>query len=96
MRKERDTVSETIGQRVARLRKAHGWMQAELAERAGTSGTYIGHIESGRRVPGTDLCVKLADTFDITLDELIRGTSPNAPRAASTGLINTEVAALAS
>lgn len=86
---------ETMGRRIARFRKARGLTQAALAAQVGTSKAYIAQLEGDWRTnPGKDLCDALATALDVTLDELIRGTSPNAQRAASTGSTSAEVAAL--
>ena len=36
-----------IGQRIRRIRKAHGLSQEELAEKVGISTTHMSHIETG-------------------------------------------------
>ena len=38
-----------FGKRVRELRKAQGWTQEELANRAGLDRTYIGRCETGRQ-----------------------------------------------
>lgn len=86
---------ETIGKRIARLRRARELTQKEFAQRAGISWGYLRQLEAGRNVPGMDLCIKLADAFGITLDELIRGEAgPNALRAATSSTNEPVVAAL--
>jgi transcriptional regulator with XRE-family HTH domain len=85
---------ETIGQRIARFRKARGLARAELAERVGTSETYIGHWETGYRRPSMESCITLADALGVSLDELVRGTNPNALRAATSSTNEPVVAAL--
>src|SRR5437588_11947317 len=41
-------VSPVLGQRIAALRRAHGWSQRRLAEAAGVSHGYIALLELGR------------------------------------------------
>ena len=43
----------------------------ELAKQIGTSHQNISRWESGGVLPNIDFCVKLADFYGITLDELI-------------------------
>ena len=55
------------------LRKSKGITQKDLAKDLGVSRTTIGYYESGERLPDIETAVKIADYFDITCDELIRG-----------------------
>lgn len=58
-----------IGQRIAQLRKARGWTQAELAARAGVHPNYITLLETGRRPdPGITLVCKLARALGVSVD----------------------------
>ena len=43
----------------------------ELAQQIGTSHQNISRWESGKVLPNIDFCVKLADYYNISLDELI-------------------------
>ena len=40
-----------IGQRIRKIRKAHGLSQEELAEKIGISTTHMSHIETGNIEP---------------------------------------------
>lgn len=61
-----------LEQRIKRLRKKSGWSQQKLAEKAGLSYTVITKIEQGvAKRPSIQTMVKLADAFQIGLDELI-------------------------
>ena len=72
-------MTDTFGQRLARFRKARGMTQAALAAQVGTHPGYIPLLEGGHRAnPSMDLCIKLADALHVSLDDLVRGTSPNA------------------
>ena len=57
--------------RVHELRKAKGITQAELAERAGVSRSYLSMIESGRKHPNAIRLQALADGLGVTVAELI-------------------------
>lgn len=61
---------------ICRLRTAKGMSQLELAEALDVSRQSISKWETGAAVPELDKLIKLAQIFDITLDELVRGTEP--------------------
>jgi len=63
--------SETIGERIARLRKQHGYTQAELADEMGIIQKLISDYERGRIRPHPEMLARFAVTFDVTTDELI-------------------------
>lgn len=52
---------------VLALRLAHGWSQAELAERAGTKQANISRLESGLANPSVKFLQKVANAFGETL-----------------------------
>ncbi len=58
------------GEKLKNRREEYGISQAELAKRIGTSHQNINRWEKGV-LPNIDFCVKLADFYRITLDELI-------------------------
>jgi len=62
-----------LGARIAALRRRCGISQAELARRLQCSASAVGMYEQGRREPGADLLVKLADQFGVTTDYLLTG-----------------------
>lgn len=56
-------------------REEKGLSQSQLAEKTGISHQNISRWESGKIIPSIDFCVKLADFYGITLDELIGRTT---------------------
>ena len=56
-------------------REEKGLSQSQLAEKTGISHQNISRWESGKILPSIDFCVKLADFYGITLDELIGRTT---------------------
>lgn len=52
-------------------REAAGLTQMELSKKTGISHQNINRWESGAVLPNIDFCVKLADFYGISLDELI-------------------------
>jgi transcriptional regulator with XRE-family HTH domain len=66
-----DYHGETIGQRLARLRKQHGYTQVELAEKMGSRQVLISAYETDRASLSAEMAVRLAMALDITTDELL-------------------------
>ncbi|MDE5670526.1 MAG: helix-turn-helix domain-containing protein [Eubacterium sp.] len=64
---------KTIGRFIASLRKETGITQKQLAERLNVSDKTISHWERGESSPDLSMVPLIADIFDITCDELIRG-----------------------
>lgn len=64
---------ERFGEKLRILRKQHGMSMRDLAEALGfaTHG-YIGDLENGRRKPSLELAVKVADLFNVSVDQLAR------------------------
>ena len=67
-----------LGIRMALLRIAKGWSQAELAKRIGVSASAVGMYEQGRREPSLGLVVQLSQEFGVTTDYLLMGEAQNA------------------
>jgi transcriptional regulator with XRE-family HTH domain len=65
-----------VGQRVARLRRAKGWTQQQLANAAHLHSVTVSNIEQGRRRMGADAAVALARALGVTVDELLTGSVP--------------------
>ena len=65
-----------ISERVKSLQEQKGWTTSELAEEANLPIDTINKIRSGStRNPSTDTLLRLADAFNVTLDELLNGTA---------------------
>jgi transcriptional regulator with XRE-family HTH domain len=64
---------QNFGPRLRSLRLANGLSQGQLAERIGLiSQAYISNLERKRQAfPSIEVAIRLADLFDITLDELL-------------------------
>lgn len=61
-----------LSKRLKELRKEKGWSQQKLAEKTGLSFNAITKIEQGlAKSPTLKTLLKLADVFEIGLDELI-------------------------
>jgi putative transcriptional regulator len=63
-------MTEALECRLKAVRTAHGWTQAELAERVGVSRKTINTVENGVFVPSTVLALKLARALDCAVEAL--------------------------
>ncbi len=59
-----------IHERIRKLRQEKKWTQAELAERVKVQQKQISAYETGQYSPSTDVLIRLADAFDVSLDYL--------------------------
>ena len=62
---------ETFGQRLSRLRKEHELTQNDIAEKLNISAQAISKWENDLTSPDIDSLIRLADIFNISLDELM-------------------------
>ena len=62
---------ETLGNRIARLRKEKGFTQLELAKKADTIQKMISDYELDKTRPHPDAIVKLAKALEVTADQLL-------------------------
>lgn len=63
----------TIGQNIASYRKKAGMTQEELSEKLGVTAQAISKWENDLSYPDLEIVRKLADIFDITVDQLLNG-----------------------
>ncbi len=62
---------ETFGQRLARLRKARGFSQAELGQLLGLSQRMMTYYEREAAKPPAHVLPQIADALKISVDELL-------------------------
>lgn len=60
-----------VGRNTARARKAKGWTQETLAEKAGLSQQYISGLENGRRNPTILTIYELATALGVSHVDLV-------------------------
>lgn len=65
----------TIGRNILRGLELRGINQKELAEKAGTSGSYICQIISGKRAPSVKTLGKISEALGCTAAELLEDRS---------------------
>ena len=63
---------ETLGLRLAQVRKEHGLTQVELAERTGLIQVVVSDYERGRLRLPADMAVRFAEVLGVTVDELLQ------------------------
>lgn len=78
-----------IGQKIRKIRKAHGFSQEELAERVNISTTHMSHIETGNTKLSLSVLVDIAAALEIRTDDLLSDTA-----TVTTGSVLDEIAAV--
>ena len=66
-----ETLALNYGEALKEQREKLGLSQSMVANKINTSHQNVSRWESGKVLPSIDFCVKLADLYDISLDELI-------------------------
>lgn len=70
-------LNESIGKRIALLRKEHHLTQEQLAEKLDISIKHCSCVERGTASLSLERMIDVCDLFDISLDYLVRGSTPN-------------------
>ena len=63
-----------FGHRIRKLRHGQGSKQQELAERAGLTASFLGHIERGTRIASLETLVVLCAALRTTPNHLLAGS----------------------
>ena len=66
-----DSFTRTVGQQIARARRAAGLSQAELAARLGWPRDTLIHYEHGRRAIAVDRVAAIAQALDVPPETLL-------------------------
>lgn len=70
---------QTVGNAIAKQRKARKMTQAQLAEKIGLSNDAISRLERGKIVPSVLRLFELAEIFDCDVADLLSDASIRAP-----------------
>lgn len=70
-------LNESIGKRIASLRKEHHMTQEQLSERLDISIKHCSCVERGTASLSLERMIDVCDLFDVSLDYLVRGISLN-------------------
>jgi transcriptional regulator with XRE-family HTH domain len=62
-----------VGDRIKKVREAHGWTQDTLATKAGISKSFLSDVERGERDISSAYLLKIANALDASLEYLLRG-----------------------
>ncbi len=60
-----------IGSKIISLRKKLNLSQSELAKKVSVSRTIIGNYERNENTPSVDILLKIANTFNVSIDFLV-------------------------
>lgn len=66
-------MSETMGERIRRLRKARGWTQYELAAEAEVTRYSLLRWEAGTKMQSAESLARVAGALEVSMDELWHG-----------------------
>lgn len=59
-----------LGERIRKLRKAHGWTQVEMAEKVGIDRSFLADVERGKRNVSILNLELIANGFKVSLSQL--------------------------
>ena len=68
-----EAIYKVIGERIIAGRKAKNMSQEKLAADAGIDRSHMGFIEQGRRKPTLSTLYKIAQSLDMSLEQLFKG-----------------------
>lgn len=69
--KLRKSISKKVGKQLRKIRKQKGMSQEEVAHKAGLYRTYIGHIETGSRLPNVFTLWRISKALNVSLDKIL-------------------------
>jgi transcriptional regulator with XRE-family HTH domain len=69
---------ESLGQRLARLRKQRGWTQKQIAQRTGLIQELVSNYETDKLRLNADMILRFAEVLEVSTDELLRGSKATA------------------
>ena len=82
-----DAKTRSIGRVIRERRRQLDLTQEEVAQRIKTTGPYITHLETGKRLPSLKVVVKLSDALGLDAGELFllptRRSAPSFPHSRS-------------
>jgi transcriptional regulator with XRE-family HTH domain len=62
-----------VGRKIRTLRESRGWTQQQLADMTGIGRVHVSELENGKREAGLRMLERLAETFEMSVEELFRG-----------------------
>ncbi|MFN8490954.1 MAG: helix-turn-helix transcriptional regulator [Caldilineaceae bacterium] len=61
-----------FGEKLRTLRQRHSFTMRRLADMLGVRDSYISQMETGDKIPNVAMLIKIADVFNVSLDQLAR------------------------
>jgi len=80
VRQRLEQVLDDLGRRLAELRRARGWTQAEAATATGMADKDFQAIENGRRAISIRTAVDIANVFGVPVRSLFDAPASREPR----------------
>ena len=77
-----EDIKTTVAKQIAALRTGSGMTQLELAEKLHYSDKAVSKWERGESLPELATLVAIAELFEVSLDELVRGGTADTPPSA--------------
>ncbi len=65
-----------MAERIQYLRKAKGFSQEELADKAGVSRQAVSKWETGQSTPDIEKIIIMSELFEVTTDYILKGIEP--------------------
>jgi transcriptional regulator with XRE-family HTH domain len=62
-----------VGRKIRLLRESRGWTQQQLADMTGIGRVHVSELENGKREAGLRMLERLAETFEISVSDLLKG-----------------------
>lgn len=63
-------MKRSVGDRIRQLRQERSWTQTDLAQKLNVHQKQVSAYERGVHAPSTDVLIKMAEVFNVTLDYL--------------------------
>ena len=77
--------------KIKEYREEMQWIQKELADRVGSIQRNVSNWETGATEPDCETILKLADLFNISIDDLFGRNTPDAPQNSAAAKLNSAV-----
>lgn len=74
-----------FGEKLRVLRKKRGLTASELGDMLGVHQTHVSQLETGRKIPNAAMILKIADTFGVSTDLLMRDELEIEPKGGKSG-----------
>jgi transcriptional regulator with XRE-family HTH domain len=87
--------SPFLAERLKALRTEAGWSQGELADKIVSDGRQVSRYENGRITPSLEALIRIAQTFNVSVDYLVVADAHRRPLHSAENLLGDRLADLA-